>query len=106
MKVAEILQLAQSNGAQIGSPYQKELVIQANVEGVVTPALNAQGQPTGGWRFTVKDESGELSVPIASQSYAAGKNKYDLVVAKAIRDVALNNGNVITKSGDKRLRAM
>jgi len=100
MTTKEILLLAAAQGALVGSPYEKGLVIAQNVEGTITPS------PNGGWRFSLKDEAGELNVTIASSAFVAGKTKYDLVVATATRDVALNNGTIVTKKGDKRLRAM
>lgn len=104
MKVKEILALATAQGAVIGSPYDKGMVIAKDVEGIAMPAVNQQGQPTGGYRFEVKDENDKLSVTIGSADYVAGKTKYDLIVCSANRDVVVGN-TVVTKKGDKRLRA-
>jgi len=100
MKVSEILALAQANGAQAGSPYEKGLTVASNVEGTVSAG------PNGGWRLSVKDDSGELTMSIASTSYKPERKAYDIVVATATRDVIANNNQVIARKGDKRLRAM
>lgn len=107
MNVKEMLALATAQGAQVGSPYEAMLPIAKDVEGVVTAVVNQQTKlPTGGFRFTMKDDSGELNVSIASASYVPNKTKYDLVVCRVTRDISINGGAPIAKTGDKRLRAM
>ena len=100
MNVKEIIEAAQKAGANVGEAYSTESVVAEQVEGIVI------ADPKGfGYRLLIQDASGKIQPKISTNSYVAGKTKYNLAIQKLDRDITLTGGGKLER-GLKQLRAI